>query len=281
MNSLVPSLCLAALLATSTKSPASAGPGPYANGAYYPGQLDGRYFASAYNNADGSFKTTVTTNTFFVTNTTNVVIVVPGMTNATTTNFITGPFSSTQKSISGSVVSGLIAFGIRDGTPSFASVSTAAGSSTNATSASELRTLGLDRSHNYFLIYVNGDVFVGTTAADINPANSKVTGVLVNGAGRDVISRVTNTGTSVVGPGGATTVAFSIPSATANGYFNANVKNNKSPYTFKGDGTLNIASASGEPSYLDGEHTFKINGIKVSSSSSSGYPSTGGATASP
>lgn len=269
MNKLLPILILPILISNAV---ANAGPGPWADGAYYPGQLDGRYFANAYNNTDGSFSRT--TNTFFVTNTVSTTVTTGGLPTTVITSTVTGPFS--QVSVSGSVVSGLISFGIKDGSPTVLAPGTAAGGSTNASSRTELLSLGFDRSHNYFLMYVNGDVFVGTTAANINDSTEKVSGVLVNGVGRETISRATNTGTSLVGPGGATTVAFSIPTATANGYFNAKVKNNKSPYTFKGDGTVTLAAADGQPSTIDGEHDFDISGIKTSGNSASGFPTTTG-----
>ncbi len=95
---------------------------------------------------------------------------------------------------------------------------------------------------------MNGDVYIGGTAANINPSTSTVSGVLANGSGRTrfqlsptkqrELVLVANTGVEVV----------SLPAATASGYFNANVNNNKATYTFNGSGTIAIATASGSTS---------------------------------
>jgi hypothetical protein len=278
------------LLALSTL-PAAAGnwfgAGPWANGMYYPGQLDGRYFANVYNNPGGSFTKVSTTNTFFRTNeVTTTVISNSGLfpvTNTVTTNIVTGPFFETNTTVLGSVVSGVIGFGIRDGTPPFVSASTtvasgAQGSVSTASSSTALQSLSLDSSLNNFLVYVNGDVYVGQTSANINPQSSTVSGVLANGVGRNNYILVTNS--VAAGGGGAlvagtTTVPISFPSATASGYFNANVNNNKATYTFNGSGTIAVASSSAPE--LNGTHNFQLDGIKTSVNSRSAFPQTSAA----
>ena len=252
------------------------GSGPWANGTYYPGQLDGRYFANVYNNVGGTFTKVSTTNSYFTTNqvVTTTSTNIGGLTNTVveTTNVVTGPLLETNTVVNGSVVSGVIGFGIRDGTQPFnaqgASATTQGGGASVGTSSSAaLQALALDNSLNNFLIYVNGDVYIGTTAANINPDSSTVSGVLANGSGGNRYQLFTNQSTSgfVVANTGVQVV--SLPSATASGYFNANVNNNKATYTFSGNGTIAIATASGGTSDVDGTHNFQLNGIKTSGNS--------------
>jgi hypothetical protein len=253
------------------------GSGPWANGTYYPGQLDGRYFANVYNNVGGTFSRVSTTNSFFTTNqvVTTTVTNTGGLTvtNSVTTNVVTGPLLETNTTVSGSVVSGVISFGIKDGLP-------AAGTQSTSASSSTAQSITVDPSLNNFLVYVNGDVYVGTTSANINPDSSTVSGVLANGSGRTRYQLFTNQST-----GGGFGVAntgvevISIPSASASGYFNANVNNNKATYTFAGDGTIAIATATGGSSEVDGTHNFQLNGIKTSVNSSSAFPQASTATA--
>jgi hypothetical protein len=268
------------------------GAGPYANGTYYPGQLDGRYFANVYNNLGGTFTRVSTTNSFFTTNqvVTTEITNTGGLavTNIITTNVVTGPLLETNTVILGSVVSGVIGFGIRDGTPPFVTSRTVAssvggasgGTASTASSSTALESLALDSSLNNFLVYVNGDVYVGQTSANINSQSSAVSGVLANGVGRNTYRLVTNTvaagggGASVAG---STTVVISLPTASASGYFNANVNNNKATYTFNGSGTIAIATAVGGGSEVDGAHNFQLDGIKTSLNSGSAFPQTSAA----
>jgi hypothetical protein len=238
--------------------------------------LDGRYFANVYNNLGGTFARVSTTNSYFITNQTTTTVISTGglfpVTNAVTTNVVTGPLLQTNTVVTGSVVSGLINFGIRDGSPSTVSGTTAAAGAAagaaeaagigNATSA--LESTSLDRSLNNFLVYVNGDVYVGTTAANIDPDSSTVSGILANGAGRTRYQIFTNQEAGFAAVANVGIEVVSIPSATANGYFGAKVKNNKSPYTFDGSGTIAIATSVGAASEVDGTHDFQLNGIKTS-----------------
>jgi hypothetical protein len=246
------------------------GSGPWASGAYYPGQLDGRYFANVYNNLGGTFSRVSTTNSYFTTNqtVTTVVTNIGGLpvTNTVTTNVVTGPLLQTNTTILGSVVSGVIGFGIKDGVGAAAALG-------NANSSTALQALSLDRSLNSFVVYINGDAYVGTTAANINPKSSTVSGVLANGAGRTLYQVFTNQETGPAGAVANTGVeVISVPSATASGYFNANVNNNKATYTFKGSGTIAIATAVGGSSEVDGTHNFQLDGIKTSVNSASAFP---------
>ena len=249
------------------------GSGPWANGTYYPGQLDGRYFANVYNNVGGTFSRVSTTNSYFTTNQVSTTVTSNNITETVTTNIVTGPLLETNTVVNGSVVSGVISFGIKDGLP-------AAGTQSTSASSSTAQSITVDPSLNNFLVYVNGDVYVGTTSANINPDSSTVSGVLANGAGRTRYQLFTNQST-----GGGFGVAntgvevISIPSASASGYFNANVNNNKATYTFAGGGTIAIATATGGSSEVDGTHNFQLNGIKTSVNSASAFPQASTATA--
>ena len=255
------------------------GSGPWANGTYYPGQLDGRYFANVYNNVGGTFTRVSTTNSYFITNqvVTTTITNQGGLTNTlvVTTNVVTGPLLETNTTVLGSVVSGVISFGIKDGLPAAGTQSTSASSST----AQSVTSVTVDPSLNNFLVYVNGDVYVGATSANINPDSSTVSGVLANGAGRTRYQLFTNQSTGGgIGVANTGVEVISIPSASASGYFNANVNNNKATYTFAGGGTIAIATAVGGGSEVDGTHNFQLNGIKTSVNSSSAFPQASTAT---
>jgi hypothetical protein len=252
------------------------GSGPWANGTYYPGQLDGRYFANVYNNLGGTFSRVSTTNSFFTTNqvVTTTVTNTGGLpvTNIITTNVVTGPLLETNTTVLGSVVSGVISFGIKDGLP-------AAGTQSTTASSSAAQSVNVDPSLNNFLVYVNGDVYVGTTSANINPDSSTVSGVLANGSGRTRYQLFTNQTAGVAAVANTGVEVISLPSATASGYFNANVNNNKATYTFAGGGTIAIATSVGGGSEVDGTHDFQLNGIKTSVNSASAFPQASTATA--
>lgn len=283
MNIILPVL---ALFVTAANLCANAGPGPWASGNYYPGQLNGRYFANAYNNVGGTFSKASTTNTFFTTNqVTTTVISNAGIFPITTTvisNVVAGPFGTTNTVVTGSVVSGIISFGIRDGAPPFtpapssSSTTSFLGTTTTTSTSAALQQLALDRSLNNWLVYINGDVYIGSTSANINPDGGYISGVLANGAGREsyqlVTNRVTDTFFGIVTDLGVEVI--SLPSATANGFFNGKVKSSKSPYTFKGQGqiTISTASATSGSSGVDGTHEFEIDGIKTSDNPASAYP---------
>ena len=249
------------------------GSGPWANGTYYPGQLDGRYFANVYNNVGGTFTRVSSTNSYFVTNQVVTTVISNGTPTTISSNEVTGPLLQTNTVVNGSVVSGVISFGIKDGLP-------AAGTQSTSASSSTAQSITVDSSLNNFLVYVNGDVYVGTTSANINPDSSTVSGVLANGAGRTRYQLFTNQSTGGgIGVANTGVEVISIPSASASGYFNANVNNNKATYTFAGGGTIAIATATGGGSEVDGTHNFQLNGIKTSVNSSSAFPQASTATA--
>jgi hypothetical protein len=156
------------------------GAGPWANGAYYPGQLDGKYSATVF----------------------------------------------------GGNISGVLGFALQAGSPTIVTNSPA-----NLTNNIVQNTIIPDPWQNYFLIFFNGVTYYGTTFASINIEAKQVAGALFDGVGRV----------------NSTTLAF------ASGGFTANLTSDKSPITFTGNNTGQIAvTGTGASS------TFSLNGIKVS-----------------
>lgn len=246
------------------------GPGPWANGAYFPGQLDGRYSATVYNNVDAAQSVSYKTNTFFTTNFSSVTTISNAggllVTNVLSTNVVVLQ-QTTNSKVTPDVVSGILGFGIRNGTPS---VGASSNSVTSSNSSAALQGLSLDPTHNYFLIYVNGEVYTGTTAAYINPDSGKIAGSLVNGAGQVNYLLFTNQEAGIASVANTGVEVVSLPSATASGYFNAKVEDNKSPYTFQGNGSMAISSAAGGDSGPDDFYQFGLDGIKNTDNSLSG-----------
>jgi hypothetical protein len=270
------------------------GPGPWANGAYYPGQLDGRYSANVYNNTQdrgdysemdtpsgnvvrtdtfettpgttnvSSYLTTNGTTTITITNdagvitssnavyTTNIASTIVTNTTASTTNLVTSGAAG--------VVSGVLGFAITDGVPA-PTTGTAGGVANIGTT---LQSIGLDNNLNYFVVYVDGDVFAGQTAAGINLGTKRVAGSLWNGTGKSFYERVTNTTFDTNNrPISSSVTLLTVPGASAGGYFNANIKSDKSPFTFKGAGEMSTRSTS-QSGVGNATYPFNLDGIKVS-----------------
>jgi len=196
------------LLAVLLASPALAGnwfgPGPFANGAYYPGQYDGVYSATMFGGAP-------------------------------------------------SVVSGVLGFGLRNGSPSTSTNSTIM---TNGTQ----NTISVDPFQNYFVVFVNGRTYAGLTIANINNQANAVSGGLFNGR-----SASTFTVTPVFDPGPPPLVIGGLTnevSHTCGGGFNATLTGKKATITFSGNNTGTLEeSANGVPS--GAPNTFSLNGMKV------------------
>jgi hypothetical protein len=182
---------LAPLLASSALAGNFFGPSPWANGAYYPGQLDGKYSATVF----------------------------------------------------GANISGVLGFALSAGSPTLVTNSEA-----NLTNNIVQNTIIPDPWQNYFLIFFNGVTYYGATFGSINIEAKQVAGALFDGRGRI----------------NSTTVAF------ASGGFTANLTSDKSPITFTGNNTGQLAVTGGGAS-----STFSLNGIKVSdiTTSSFGSPS--------
>jgi hypothetical protein len=174
------------------------GSGPWANGAYYPGQYDGVYSASIYGGNPG-------------------------------------------------VVSGVLGFGLDNGAPS-----------TNAISTNILTSI--NNAENYFVVYVDGQSYVGQTIANINENSSKVSGGLANGQGEPTFSVLVTTNFPGSTNQTVTTTQLTILN-TCGGAFDANITGKKSVISFEGinTGTLSTA-ANGFPTSTN---TFSLNGMKV------------------
>jgi hypothetical protein len=250
------------LLALSTL-PATAGnwfgSGPWANGAYYPGQFDGRYTATIYNNL----------------NSTNIPV--------TGTN--TAP-----EYVSTGVVSGVLGFGIRNGMPSTAATAnnnTAANSANQFASSFTTQSVVVDTSHNYFITYIDGKMYAGQTAGNIDINQNKVSGTLLNGtstAGFERVNITTVVGTNATGtPIIATTPSFiAVPGGVAGGFFSANITKNRGVFAFSGPGkisTQSVTSSSGTtnppPAGALLTYPFSLDGMRVSFDTRSGYVTSG------
>ena len=178
------------------------GSGPWANDAYYPGQLDGKY----------------------------------------------------QASVTGVNIAGAVGFAFQDGAPTSSSV-TAAGASNNIT---------VDPSLNYFVIFVQGVTYSGTTTATINLDQNTVTGALYSGASAfttvetSEILFITN-GTSVETATQVSTVLdnLSLLNRGVNGGFTANIKSKNSLFNFSGTGELSA------PAFPQSVLGFDTNGTVV------------------
>jgi hypothetical protein len=183
------------------------GPGPFANGAYYPGQYDGVYSASMFGGSP-------------------------------------------------SVVSGVLGFGLRNGSPSTQNESTV---STNGTQ----NTISVDPFQNYFVVFVEGRTYAGLSIANVNNQSDQVSGGLYSGRAesttiiKDIQSVDTNTGTIFVSGYETFTEAN-----TCGGAFTANLTGKKEVITFSGNNTGTLeASVNGVPSGV--AYTFSLNGMKV------------------
>ena len=178
------------------------GSGPWANDAYYPGQLDGKY----------------------------------------------------QASVTGVNIAGAVGFAFQDGAPTSSSV-TAAGASNNIT---------VDPSLNYFVIFVQGVTYSGTTTATINLDQNTVTGALYSGASAfttvetSEILFITN-GTSVETAAQVSTVLdnLALLNRGVNGGFTANIKSKNSLFNFSGTGELSA------PAFPQSVLGFDTNGTVV------------------
>lgn len=183
------------------------GPGPFANGAYYPGQYDGVYSASMFGGSP-------------------------------------------------SVVSGVLGFGLRNGSPSTQNESTV---STNGTQ----NTISVDPFQNYFVVFIEGRTYAGLTIANVNNQSDQVSGGLYSGSAEStslvlpIQSVDTNTGTIFVSGYETFTEAN-----TCGGAFTANLTGKKEVITFSGNNTGTLeASVNGVPSGV--AYTFSLNGMKV------------------
>lgn len=231
------------------------GPGPWANGAYYPGQLDGSYSANVYNNtqARGDYNEMYTPSE-------NVSSVSTNYTtnggNITGTNYTTNYFRTSAAG----VVSGVVGFGISGGSPS---VSTNGGTTTVGSGAS----INVDSSENYFVIYVDGVAYAGQTVAGINLHTQRVAGSFVNGSGSSYNLLLPEIETEINEFGTVSTTNFvstTVQASAASGYFNAKIKSDQSPFIFKGAGEISTIETLFNFSGNTATYPFNLDGIKVS-----------------
>jgi hypothetical protein len=189
------------------------GSGPWANGAYYPGQFDGVY-------------------------------------------------SATMFAGSPSVVSGVMGFGLRNGSASTSSSST-------ATADTVQTTITVDPLQNYFVTFIDGVTYAGLTVANVNNQVNQVSGGLYSGFSptytlattNTVVTFNTNSPPEIASSNN--TVEFTTVQDTCSGGFTATLTGKKAIITFSGDntGTLQTTDFSGRPSAP--QNTFSLNGMKV------------------
>ena len=188
------------------------GPGPFANGAYYPGQYDGVYSATMFGGSP-------------------------------------------------SVVSGVLGFGLRNGSPTTVTNSSV---STNGTQ----NTISVDPFQNYFVVFLDGKTFAGFTIANLNNQANQVSGGLFNGVGPSTTLAFTNTevtfntNTPPSIESSNNTVTFETFQNTCGGGFNAALTGKKEVISFVGNNTGSLqVSINGVP--VGALNTFSLNGMKV------------------
>jgi hypothetical protein len=196
-----------------------------------------------------------------------------------------------QAAVSGVNTSGVLGFAIRDGAPPFLDVQTQSTSDFSDVIAVN-QTIELDRSLNYYAIFVNGRTYIGTTAAAINYDNNSVTGSLlgtqpttINNTNFNITSQLV-TNTSVTG--GLTnntveTVLFtntivdpSVIATGVDGAFQASINSKKGVFTFQGPGQLTSPGPVVSGQQVNPQTAFNVNGIRVSFSSQATFQSVGG-----
>jgi hypothetical protein len=211
MKRLLPLMLVPLLVTTPALAGNWFGPGPFANGAYYPGQYDGVYSATMFGGTP-------------------------------------------------SVVSGVLGFGLRNGSPSTSTNSTI---STNGTQ----NTITVDPFQNYFVVFVDGVVYRGQTIGNLDNQANQVSGGLFNGVAPSIFSTVFTTNN----PGTTNqTVTITTLEArnTAGGSFLASLTGKKAVITFSGNNTgILQPSLNGVP--IGAATTFSLNGMKVGNQTAS------------
>lgn len=233
---------------------AGAGPGPWANATYYPGNLDGKY----------------------------------------------------QAAVSGENTSGVLGFAIRDGSLPFLEIerqSTGDAAVTDAVVVNQ--ELEIDRTVNYYAIFVNGRTYTGTTAGAINYETDRVNGTLIGTAPgtlsttntqvtSQLLTNVTTTNeaitindngvitttntavssTNVVTDFITNSLVTTIPIATGvDGAFQANIRGKGGVFTFKGPGYLTVPGPVIDSQQVNETKSFNVDGIRVSFSSQASFQS--------
>jgi len=90
-----------------------------------------------------------------------------------------------QAAVTGQNTSGVLSFAIRDGAAPFLQIESQSAGGENVVIADVVavnQDFALDRSLNYYAVFVNGRAYVGSTAAGINYDSSTVSGTLIGSA---------------------------------------------------------------------------------------------------
>jgi len=195
-----------------------------------------------------------------------------------------------QAAVTGINTSGVLGFAIRDGSPPFLEVERqSTGDALVTDSVVVNQEIEIDRSLNYYAIFVNGRTFVGTTAAGINYDNSSVNGTLIGtqptegGLTNFSISSQLITNVTITNIGGLAvtnivtqtiffTNAVPIPVTTGvDGAFQANVNGKRGIFTFQGPGQLSAPGPVVDGQQVNPVTAFNVNGIRVSFSSQANF----------
>lgn len=139
-----------------------------------------------------------------------------------------------QASLTGVNIAGALGFAFQDGAPSInTNAATVAGAAAN--------TIAADPRLNYFVIFVQGVTYVGTTTATININQNTVVGALFSAA-NDFTTLTFTERIFRPGPEAVTTLEVldnvSMLNRGVNGGFTAKINSKNSLFTFSGTGEL-------------------------------------------
>jgi hypothetical protein len=209
-----------------------------------------------------------------------------------------------QAAVTGINTSGVLGFAIRDGSPPFLEIETQSTGDALVTDAViRNQTIEIDRSLNYYLVFVNGRTYAGVTAAGINYNNNKVFGTLQGSQPSTIdttnsvvtpqtvaITNITNETSIITIDGTPTTIITAITNVTTNtvfttnqfvnpiviatgvdGAFQANVTGKRGIFTFKGPGQLTSPGVVVDGTQINPVTPFNVNGIRVSFSSQANF----------
>ena len=159
-----------------------------------------------------------------------------------------------QASVTGVNIAGALGFAFQDGAPSInTNAAAVAGAAAN--------TIAADPRLNYFVVFVQGVTYVGTTTATINVNQNTVVGALYSAA--NAFTTTTFTQTSGAGTNRFETSFqvldnISMLNRGVNGGFTANINSKNSLFTFSGTGELSA------PAFPQSVLGFDTNGNVVS-----------------
>jgi len=201
-----------------------------------------------------------------------------------------------QAAVTGINTSGVLGFAIRDGSPPFLESSSqqlvTVGTNNSIISNQQI---DYDRTLNYYVIFINGRTYTGTTAAGINYDNNSVNGTLIGtqpATGSAVapqtvsLTNITNETSIIEIDGTPTTTITSITNITTNtvlitntvaiatgvdGAFQANVNGKRGVFTFQGPGQLTSPGIVVDGTQVNPVTPFNVNGIRVSFSSQANF----------